>query len=103
MSSTHLFSPPSIVNEVWVDEKGINVKAALYVAFAAFLRSGELTWDSPWIENSYESNLSHKHIGFNSNNSVTLTLPVSKMDSYRTGVTIQLASLMPCRCTQASV
>ena len=92
-----------IVNEVRVDEEGINVKAALCVAFAAFLRSGEFTWDSPWIENSHESNLSRKHVGFNSNNSITLTLPVSKMDPYRTGVTIQLASSPSPLCPVAAL
>ena len=81
-----------IVNEVRVDEEGINVKSALCVAFAAFLRSGEFTWDAPWTGKSHESNLSRKHVVFHSNDSITLTLPASKTDPYRKGVIIQLAS-----------
>jgi hypothetical protein len=38
-----------MVNEVRLDEEGINIKSALCVAFAAFLRSGEFTWDI-WSE-----------------------------------------------------
>ena len=38
-----------MVNEIRPDEEGINVKSALCVAFAGFLRSGEFTWESDGI------------------------------------------------------
>jgi hypothetical protein len=79
-----------IVNELRNDEEGINIKTALCVAFAAFLRSGEFTWDS-WTAQHHQFHLSRNHIQFNSN-SVMLTLPASKTDPYRKGVIIPLAS-----------
>jgi hypothetical protein len=79
-----------MVNEIGNDEEGINVKAALCVAFAAFLRSGELTWNI-WSPESHHSLLSRDHVVFHPA-SVTLTLPASKTDQYRVGVKIYLAS-----------
>jgi hypothetical protein len=79
-----------MVNEIRDNEEGINVKAALCVAFAAFLRSGELTW-SIWSTESHHSLLSRDHVVFHPT-SVTLTLPASKTDPYRAGVKIYLAS-----------
>ena len=35
-----------MVNEIRLDEEGINIKSALCLAFAVFLRSGEFTWDT---------------------------------------------------------
>ena len=75
-----------IVNEIRADYDGINLKAALCVAFAGFLRSGEFTWDSP------VNCLPRSSIVFNSDNSVILTLPSSKTDPFRHGVAIHLAS-----------
>ena len=79
-----------VLNEVTNDEEGINVKTALCVAFAAFLRSGEFTWDT-WTAEHHQFYLARTHIQFNSNDSVTLTLPSSKTDPYRSGATIPLA------------
>jgi len=65
-----------VINEIGNDEEGINVKSALCVAFAAFLRSGEFTWDT-WSSQHHESHLARKHVIFNADfNSVTITLPV---------------------------
>jgi hypothetical protein len=68
------------------DHDSINLKAALCVAFAGFLRSGEFTWDT--TSGVY---LARHHVVFNSNNSVTLTLPSSKTDPFHRGVSIILA------------
>src|SRR5208282_3009244 len=69
------------------DYDEINLKAALCVAFAGFLRSGELTWD-----NTTEICLQRRHISFEQDGSVSLTLSASKTDPFRRGVLIQLAS-----------
>lgn len=74
------------------DYNGANLKAALCTGFAAFLRSGEFTWDSwdPLI--SPRRHLARKHIHFNSDGSVSLTLPASKTDPFGAGTEIQLAA-----------
>ena len=79
-----------MVQEVASDEEGVNVKAALCVGFAAFLRSGEFTWDT-WSPESHRLHLSRKHVVFQQNGSVTLTLPASKTDPSHVGVEIYLA------------
>ena len=61
------------------------------MAFAAFLRSGEFTWDT-WSSKHHQFHLSRKHVAFNSNGSVTITLPASKTDPFRAGIRIQLAA-----------
>ena len=55
-----------IINELNNDEEGLNVKSALCVAFAAFLRSGEFTWDN-WSPEHHKSHLACKHVVFNLN------------------------------------
>ena len=70
-----------IVSEIRLDEEGVNLKSALGVAFAAFLRSGEFTWDS-WSEH-HESHLPRKHISFqhkfsNSHTSSVQNRPLSQ-------------------------
>src|SRR5579859_6705405 len=77
-----------MVNEITGDEEGVNVKAALCVGFAAFLRSGEFTWDT-WSSESHHSRLSRGHVAFHSA-SVTLTLPASKTDQFHVGTDIHL-------------
>ena len=71
-------------------EQDSNIKTALCVAFAAFLRCGEFTWDT-WSSTQHLSSLARHHVKFNLDNSVTLTLPSSKTDQNRIGVEIQLA------------
>ena len=90
-----------IVNQIRLDEEGINVKSALCVAFAAFLRSGEFTWDV-WSEQHHKSHLSRKHVSFNTN-SITLTLPTSKTDPYQKGATIHLTSSSSPLCPVAAL
>jgi hypothetical protein len=80
-----------IISQLRVTEEDINIKAALCVAFAAFLRCGEFTWNY-WSNTHHLSFLARQHVKFNADNSVTLTLPSSKADPYRVGVQIQLAS-----------
>jgi len=78
-----------MVNEIRNDEEGVNVRPALCMDFAAFLRAGELTWNT-WSPDSHCFLLSRDHVGFHST-SVTLTLPVSKTDQFRVGAEIYLA------------
>jgi hypothetical protein len=79
-----------MVHEIPDDDEGVNLKAALCVGFAAFLRSGEFTWDT-WSPDSHRLHLSRKHVVFQSDGSVTLTLPASKTDQSHIGVDIYLA------------
>jgi len=79
-----------MVYEITDDDEGVNLKAALCVGFAAFLRSGEFTWDT-WSPDSHRLHLSRKHVVFQSDGSVTLTLPASKTDQSHVGVEIYLA------------
>ena len=79
-----------ILPQLRATEQDINIKAALCVAFAAFLRCGEFTWDN-WSNTHHLSFLARQHVKFNADNSVTPTLPSSKMDPNQVGVAIQLA------------
>ena len=64
-----------MVQEIADDKEGINIKAALCLGFATFLQSEEFTWDT-WSPDSHRLHLSHKHVVFQQDGSVTLTLPV---------------------------
>src|SRR5579859_6999692 len=87
-----------VFNGIRNDEEGVNLKLALCMAFAAFLRSGEFTWDS-WSRQHHVTHLTRKHIHFNLlSNSVTLTPLASKTDPYHNGVDIQLASSSSALC-----
>jgi hypothetical protein len=79
-----------MVAEIADDKEGLNVKAALCVGFAAFLRSGEFTWTT-WTSASHRLHLSRKHVTFEPDGSVALILPSSKTDPYHVGTTIYLA------------
>ena len=79
-----------MVREINDDEEGVNLKTALCVGFAAFLRSGEFTWDT-WRPDSHLTCLSRKHIVFRPDGSVILILPSSKTDPFHRGVEIYLA------------
>jgi hypothetical protein len=79
-----------IVLQISNDKDGANLKAALCVAFARFLRSGEFMWET-WDTLSHQFHLARKHITFNTNGSIILTLPVSKTDPYRKGTPIYLS------------
>ena len=48
-------------------------------------------WNSPWTEKHHHTYLSRKYVTFNPNNSVTLTLPISKTDPFQRGTQIHLA------------
>ena len=78
-----------MVYEINDDEEGINVKAALCVAFAAFFRPGDFTWDT-WSPESHLLQIARHHVAFHPT-SVTLTLPSSKTDQFRVGTEIYLA------------
>jgi len=78
-----------ITRETRNDFDGLNVKTALCVAFAGFLRSGEFTWET-WDATSSAHHLARQHVEF-INGSVNLTLPASKTDPFRNGVVIHLA------------
>jgi hypothetical protein len=76
------------------DFDGLNLKAALCTGFAAFLRSGEFTWNS-WDHTSSQRHLARKHFQFETDGSVVLTLPASKTDPFASGVDIYLAVSPP--------
>ena len=82
-----------IIHGISNDYNGINVKAALCVAFAAFLRSGEFTWETWDPSTSPRFALARQHVTFNKDGSATLFLPASKTDPSRRGVPIQLAAV----------
>ena len=67
---------------------GTVIRAAIWVAFAAFLRMGEFTYNT-WNGSSHECLVSWGSIKF-SCNAVTLTLPKSKTDPFAKGVQIPM-------------
>jgi hypothetical protein len=75
-----------ITRETRNDFDGLNIKTALCVAFAGFLRSGEFTWET-WDATSSAHHLARQHVEF-INDSVNLTLPASKTEPFRNGVII---------------
>ena len=81
----------NIIQYIQNDRDGINLKVVLCMAFARFLQSGEFTWDTWEPLSSWKSQVARKHISFNTNGSVTLTLPTSKTDQYRKGTNIHLS------------
>src|SRR5271169_6211865 len=52
-----------MVYEINDDEEGINVKAALCVAFAVFFRSGDFAWDT-WSPESHLQQIARHHVAF---------------------------------------
>jgi hypothetical protein len=79
-----------------------NLKTALCVGFAAFLRSGEFTWERWDPHLSPQLYVSRKHVNF-IGDSVSLFLPSSKTDQYRQGATIYLASVDSPLCPVAAL
>ena len=74
--------------------KGRLLRAALALAFAAFLRSGELTYEAEDMRNpDFPSwNISRASIQFDPQGQfMLLRLPASKTDPFRVGVTITIA------------
>jgi hypothetical protein len=78
-----------MVAKVTDDEEGVNVKAALCGGFAAFIQSGAFTWTT-WTLASHRLHLSHRHVTFQPDRSVTLILPSSKTDPSHVGTKIYL-------------
>lgn len=74
----------------------LNIYAAFCIAFAAFLRCGEFTWDS-WHTDSHLSYLSRGSVQFQPH-SVILHLPSSKTDPFRHGISIPLARSPDATC-----
>ena len=68
----------------------VNLRAAFTTAFSAFLRAGELTWDSWNPATSPLTSLSRGSIKF-VNQGVLLHLPMSKTDQFRVGYDIPLS------------
>ena len=75
-----------IINQIGDDHDGVNLKAALCVAFAGFLRSGKFTWDK-----TSGLCLARRHVVIHPN-SAAITLPSSKTDPFHRGVSILLAA-----------
>ena len=68
---------------------GLNIYAAFCVAFAGFLRAGELTWDQ-WNNDSPCTQISRGSVNFTSNG-VILHLPMSKTDQFGKGTDLTLS------------
>jgi hypothetical protein len=66
-----------------------NIRAAFTVAFSAFLRPSEFTWDS-WSELSFITHISRGAVHF-TNDGVLLYLPKSKTDQFRQGNNIAIS------------
>jgi hypothetical protein len=77
------------------------MRAAICVAFAGFLRTGEFTYDS-WNSSSHQSNISRGAITFN-HGSVTLTLPKSKTDPFSMGVPISMPGTYDSICPREAL
>ena len=81
----------------------VNLRAAFTVAFAAFLRAGELTW-SKWNPDNHTTHLSRGSVTFLENGTgVLLQLPRSKTDPLGKGTTIPLAPANDLACPVASL
>ena len=81
----------------------VNLHAAFTVAFAAFLRAGELTW-SKWNPDSHATHLSRGSITFLENDTgVILHLSRSKTDPFGNGTTIPLATADDPACPVSSL
>ena len=79
----------------------INLRAAFYTAFAAFLRIGKFTW-TQWSPDSSLQFLSRSSVQFVTDG-VLLQLPASKTDPFRKGVTIPLSPSHDSTCPVAAL
>jgi integrase len=79
----------------------INLRAAFTVAFSAFLRPGEFTWDK-WDELSFLTHVSRGSITFK-NDGAVLHLPKSKTDQFRKGCDIAIAPANDAACAVAAL
>jgi hypothetical protein len=79
----------------------INLRAAFTVAFSAFLRPGEFTWDK-WTKLSFLTHISRGSIQFKSDG-VLLHLPKSKTDQFRKGSNIAISPSNDAACAVAAL
>ena len=72
---------------------GITMYAAFYLAFAGFLRAGEFTYTAHDLSNSefHKWFLTRRSVRFH-DEYIELTLPASKTDPFRQGVTLTIAA-----------
>jgi len=89
---------PHFNKEIYDD---LNVYAAFCIAFAAFLRCGEFTWDT-WNTDSHLFYLSRGSVQFQQG-SISVHLPSSKTDPFRQGISIPLASSSDISCPVAAL
>jgi hypothetical protein len=79
----------AIISTLTHDHDDTNLRAAFCVAFAAFLRPSEFTWET-WDGTSSLTHISRQSITFAPEGAL-LYLPKSKTDQFRQGHTIALA------------
>jgi hypothetical protein len=79
----------------------INLQAAFTVAFAAFLRAGEFTWDD-WNNTTHLTHLSRGSVQFR-DKGVLLHLPKSKTDQFRKGNDIAISPSGDSTCPVAAL
>lgn len=81
----------------------VNLRAAFTIAFAAFLRAGELTW-SKWNSTDHTTHLSRGSVTFlKDGTGVLLHLPCSKTDPLGKGTIIPLAPADDIACPVSSL
>ena len=80
----------------------LNLRTAFCVAFAAFLRPSEFTWE-PWDANKHTTHMTRESVQFT-------TLPKSKTDQFRTNPlafsgdsTCPVKALQPCKIATRSI
>ena len=85
-------------------EKGANLHAAYCLAFAGFLRAGEFTYTTQDVlDSSFDQwHLTRKSIRFEADH-LQLSLPVSKTDPFRRGITLTIAATNDVACALASL
>lgn len=83
---------------------GATMYAAFCLAFAGFLRVGEFTWDKKNYRKPrfQEFFCTRRSVRLN-NQSLTLTLPASKTDPWRRGVSLQIAASNDATCPVAAM
>jgi hypothetical protein len=84
-------------------QEGATYHAAFCTAFAGFLRVGELTWTSAeWLLGAADLSTWHvtrRSVQFLDDDSrLYLTLPASKTDPFRMGITITIAAASDAAC-----
>lgn len=83
--------------------RGANLHAALCLAFAGFLQMGEFTWARGELNPDFRNWYITRGLVLLSDDRLQLTLPVSKTDPFRQGVTLTIAATGDEACAVAAL